>query len=61
MSAYDPGRPVETQVGGAVRSDTSAVRQKLARVLEDHDAIAEQAPALLGVADDSVCRLTVRG
>jgi hypothetical protein len=33
-----------------VRLDRSAVRQQFAGVLEDDDAVAEEAPALLGVA-----------
>ena len=36
------------------------VRQKLARVFEQDDAVAEQAPALLGVTDNGVRRFAVR-
>src|ERR1700759_1793951 len=48
------------QVGGAVRCDGGAVRQQFAGVFEDHDAVAEQAPALLGVADYGVRRFAIR-
>src|SRR5579859_6785928 len=47
-------------VGRAMRRDGRAVRQQLAGVIEDHYAIAEQAPALLRVADHGVGRLAVR-
>src|ERR1700755_1780177 len=54
-------RTVEgSEVGGPVRCDGLAVWQQFAGVLEDHDAVAEQAPALLGVADDGVRRFAVR-
>jgi hypothetical protein len=54
-------RTVEgSDVGGPVRRDACAIGQKLACVVEDHDAIAEQAPALLGVADYGVRRFAVR-
>src|SRR6516165_5462013 len=54
-------RTVEgSEVGGPVRCDGRAVWQQFAGVLEDHNAVAEQAPALLGVADDGVCRFAIR-
>jgi hypothetical protein len=54
-------RTVEgSEVGGPVRCDGRAVRQQFAGVLEDHDAVAEQAPALLGVADNGVRRFPIR-
>jgi hypothetical protein len=55
-----PDRTVEAQVSGPVRRDARAVGEQLPGVLEDHDAIAEQAPSLLRVADNSVCRFAVR-
>jgi hypothetical protein len=59
---YDPaGWAVEGQVGGPVRRDRLAVGQEFPRVFEDDDAVAEQAPALLGVADYGVRRFAVRG
>jgi len=48
------------EVGGPVRRDGRAVRQQFPGVFEHHYAIAEQAPALLGVADDGVRRFAVR-
>jgi len=48
------------EIGGPVRRDALAVGQQLPGVFEDHHAIAEQAPALLGVADDGVRRFAVR-
>jgi hypothetical protein len=36
----------------AVRSDRTAVRQELAGVVENHDAVAEKVPTLLGVPSD---------
>ena len=43
----------------AMRLDHPAVGQQLAGVLEDHDAVAEQAPALLRVADQHAGGLPV--
>jgi hypothetical protein len=40
------------QVSRAMRGDGVAVGQQFTGVFEDHDAVAEQAPALLGVADE---------
>jgi hypothetical protein len=40
--------------------DDTTVGQQLAGVLENDNAIAEQAPALLGVAGDRVGGITVR-
>jgi hypothetical protein len=51
---------LKTQVGGPMRRDARAVGEKLPGVLEDHDAIAEQAPSLLRVADNGMCRFAVR-
>ncbi len=46
--------------GSAVRFDHGAVGQDLTGVLEDDDAVAEQAPSLLGVAGDDRRRGAVR-
>lgn len=43
-----------------MRSDDSTVGQKLAGIFEDQHTIAEQTPALLGVAGDRVRSITVR-
>jgi len=48
------------QVSRPVRLDAGAVRQQFTGVLEHHDTIAEQAPSLLRVAHDGVCRFAVR-
>jgi hypothetical protein len=48
------------EVGGPVRCDRRAVRQQFPGVFEHHDAVTEQAPALLGVADYGVRRFAVR-
>ena len=40
--------------------DHAAVGEKFARVVENDHAVAEQAPALLRVADDGVRRFAVR-
>jgi hypothetical protein len=37
-----------------------AIGQEFARVVEDDDAVAQQAPPLLGVEGDGVGRVTVR-
>jgi len=58
---YGPGRAIERQVRGPVRRDGRAVRQEFPRVFEDHDAVAEQTPALLRVADNGMRRFAVRG
>jgi hypothetical protein len=61
VSVGHTDRTVEgSKVGGPVRCDGLAVRQQFAGVLEDHDAVAEQAPALLGVADNGVRRFAIR-
>jgi hypothetical protein len=49
------------QVSRAMRGDGVAVGQQFTGVFEDHDAVAEQAPALFGVADEGPSRLVVRG
>jgi hypothetical protein len=51
---------LESDVGGAVRPYLCAVGEQFSGVFEDDDAIAEQAPTLLWVADKSSGRLTVR-
>src|SRR5215469_251464 len=61
MPWYGPGRAIEGQVRRPVWRDGRAVRQEFPRVVKDHDAIAEQAPTLLGMADNSVRRFAVRG
>jgi hypothetical protein len=38
----------------------ATVGQELARVVEEDDAVAQQAPPLLGVEGDDVGRVTVR-
>lgn len=43
-----------------VRRDDATVRQQLARVLEEHDAVAEQDPALVVVLGDDHCGITIR-
>ena len=60
QSSARRGTPVEGgSIGPAGPRDGRAVRQERAGVFEDHDAIAEQAPALLRVTDDGACRLAV--
>src|SRR5487761_1570570 len=56
---YDHMR-LERHVGGAMRSDRVAARKQFPRVLKDNDAVAEQAPALLWVANYCACRLTIQ-
>jgi hypothetical protein len=61
VSGDHADRAVEwCQVSGPVRLDAGAVRQQFPGVLEHHDTIAEQAPSLLRVAHDGVCRFAVR-
>ena len=48
-------------VGGTVRVDDAAVRKQLAGVLEQQDAVAQQAPSLLRVAGNRVRGLPVGG
>jgi hypothetical protein len=43
-----------------MRFDARAVGEQFPGVLEDHDAVAEQAPALLRVANYGVSRFAVR-
>ena len=45
---------------GPARVEAGAVRQDLAAVLEEHDPVAQQAPALLRVAGNHVGRIPVR-
>src|ERR1700722_973518 len=51
---------VPAHICGPVRSYRVPARQQFAGVLEHDDAIAKQAPALLGVADKSPGRLTIQ-
>src|SRR5258708_24952354 len=44
------------EVGRAVRGDGIAVGEQFTGVLEDHDAVAQQAPALFRVSDKSPSR-----
>jgi hypothetical protein len=46
--------------GRTVRRNRAAVRQQLAGVVEEDDAVAQKAPPLLRVEGDGVSRLTVR-
>ena len=48
------------QVCGPVRSYHMTVWQQFARVIEQHNPVAEQAPTLLGVRGQSTSRLAVR-
>jgi len=43
-----------------VGRNRTAVGQELARVVEEDDAVAQQAPPLLGAEGDDVGRVTVR-
>jgi hypothetical protein len=58
--AYRTGTVEGGEVRWPVRCDARTVRQQFPGVFEDHDAVAEQAPALLGVADDGVRRFAIR-
>jgi hypothetical protein len=49
------------QVCGPVRRDYVAIREQFSGVVEENDAVAQQAPSLLGVRGDRAGRLTVRG
>jgi hypothetical protein len=53
-------REAQQDAGRAVRGDCAAVGQELAGVIEQHDAVAQQAPPLLGVEGDGAGRVTVR-
>jgi hypothetical protein len=44
-----------------VRRDDAAVRQEFPRVVEDDDAVAQQAPSLLGMGGDGVRGVPVDG
>src|SRR4051794_30398222 len=63
LSARSPsgGGGARMPVGGAMRGDQAAVGKDLACVLEHQDAVAEQAPTLLGVERDGVGRHRVGG
>lgn len=54
------GRDGPPDAGRVVWRDCAAVGQKRARVVEKDDAVAQQAPPLLGVEGDGVGRVTVR-
>src|SRR5215469_157977 len=43
-----------------MRSDNPAIRQQVASVVEHHDVVAEQAPALLGMGGHNASGLAVR-
>src|SRR6478672_4512469 len=47
-------------IGGPVRGDGTATGEQFPGVLEDDDAVAEQAPALLGMADNGPGSLAIR-
>ena len=53
-------RRLSDQVCRPVRRDGISVGEQLTGVLENDDAVAEQAPALLRMADDRPGRLTIR-
>ena len=53
------GRHALLDVNRPARRNRAAVRQQLARVVEQDDAVAEQAPSLLGVTGDGAGRVTV--
>src|SRR5215469_4536608 len=44
----------------AVGGDGGTAREQFASVLEDNDAVTEQAPSLLRMTDDGACRLAIR-
>src|SRR5512135_3040486 len=54
------GRDGPPDAGRVVWRDGAAVGQEPARVVEEDDAVAQQAPPLLGVEGDGVGRVTVR-
>jgi hypothetical protein len=54
------GRDGPPDAGRVVWRDCAAVGQEPARVVEEDDAVAQQAPPLLGVEGDGVGRVTVR-
>jgi predicted alpha/beta-hydrolase family hydrolase len=56
-----PGRGRLPEGGRPVRLDDLAAGKQLAGVFEDHDAVAEQRPALLRVTGNGAGRLTVGG
>ena len=57
-----PGTSSDAEhLGGASSSDAASVRQDLAAVLEQHDAVAEEAPPLLRVAGDDSGGVAVGG
>lgn len=54
------GRDGPPDAGQVLWRDCAAVGQERARVVEEDDAVAQQAPPLLGVEGDGVGRVTVR-
>jgi hypothetical protein len=50
---------LEGEVGGTVGSDDAPVGKKLAGVVEEHHAVAQQAPPLLGMKSDRVRSLAI--
>jgi hypothetical protein len=54
------GRDGPPDAGRVMWRDCAAVGQQPARVVEEDDAVAQQAPPLLGVEGDGVGRVTVR-
>jgi hypothetical protein len=41
--------------GAVARADATAVRENLATVVEEDDAVAEKSPSLVGVVCDHLC------
>src|SRR5215468_202371 len=58
---HRPERARLPECGRPVRGDDLAAGKQLTGVLEHHDAVAEQGPALLGVAGDGAGRFAVDG
>jgi hypothetical protein len=53
-------RPRRAAGCGRVRRNHATIGQELARVVEDDDVVAQQAPPMLGVEGDGMRRATVR-
>jgi hypothetical protein len=60
LSVFASGGDRLLEVNQLVWKNCAAVGQELARVVEDDDAVAQQAPPLLGVEGDGAGRVTVR-
>jgi hypothetical protein len=60
LTAVSSGGDGPSDVNQPVRRNRATVGQELARVVEEDDAVAQQAPPLLGVEGDGVGRVTVR-